>query len=413
MRLYGYRKGIKYGESDPWGFYLRNCTSAVAWWLHERNGFDLPFFDDASGWGQDARNRGYTVNMIPAPGAVAWWQSADHVAWVESVSANGSQVTVEQYNQNYTGGYSRQTIATNSVSGYIHFKDLPTKGSPPPPSPAGSISALVHGSRVNLKWGAASGASQYRVSRDGVLLATVSGTTYLDIQVSPKQAYTYSVVALNSTSASAPVTLYVQTTIEAADRAYLPTKNGPAICGRAGDQSSQYLVCNVDTPTGWTTSYSKPDDWGYASDRSWIANPDGTVSYCRRVGTGDQALCDNFDGTTWTQSMSPHYDFGYDQNRAYLPTKNGPAICGRAGDQSSQYLVCNVDTPTGWTTSYSKPDDWGYASDRSWIANPDGTVSYCRRVGTGDQALCDHFDGTTWTSSMSPHYDFGYPDTFG
>ena len=281
--------------------------------------------------------------MIPAPGAVAWWQSADHVAWVESVSANGSQVTVEQYNQNYTGGYSRQTIATNSVSGYIHFKDLPTKGSPPPPSPAGSISALVHGSRVDLKWGAASGASQYRVSRDGVLLATVSGTTYLDIQVSPKQAYTYSVVALNSTSASAPVTLYVQTTIEAADRAYLPTKNGPAICGRAGDQSSQYLVCNVDTPTGWTTSYSKPDDWGYASDRSWIANPDGTVSYCRRVGTGDQALCDNFDGTTWTQSMSPHYDFGYDQNRAYLPTKNGPAICGRAGDQSSQYLVCNAD----------------------------------------------------------------------
>ena len=285
MRLYGYRKGIKYGESDPWGFYLRNCTSAVAWWLHERNGFDLPFFDDAS-VGQDRRNRGYTVNMIPAPGAVAWWQSADHVAWVESVSANGSQVTVEQYNQNYTGGYSRQTIATNSVSGCIHFKDLPTKGSPPPPSPAGSISALVHGSRVNLKWGAASGASQYRVSRDGVLLATVSGTTYLDIQVSPKQAYTYSVVALNSTSASAPVTLYVQTTIEAADRAYLPTKNGPAICGRAGDQSSQYLVCNVDTPTGWTTSYSKPDDWGYASDRSWIANPDGTVSYCRRVGTG-------------------------------------------------------------------------------------------------------------------------------
>ena len=110
--------------------------------------------------------------------------------------------------------------------------------------------------------------------------------------------------------------------------------------------------------------------------------------------------------------MSPHFDFGYPDNRAYLTTKNGPAICGRAGDQTSQYLVCNVYKATGWISKYSAPNDWGYASDRSWLTNADGTVSYCRRVGTGDQALCDRFDGTNWTSSMSPHFDFGYPDTF-
>ena len=386
-----------------------NCTLYAAWRL-EQNGMS-----DPGNWGNAVDWKSHTsYNHTPKVGSIAWWGSEvaggyGHVAYVDQV--NGSQVHVIA--DNYVGpssdGYtSSGWIPASSVDEFLHPHDLPSGGNPPPPSSAGPISALVHGSRVNLSWGAASGASLYQVSRDGVLLATVSGTEYLDIQVSPKQAYTYSVAALNSSGMSAPVTLYVQTTVEAADRAYLPTKNGPAICGRAGDQSSQYLVCNVNTPTGWTTSYSKPDDWGYATDRSWIANPDGTVSYCRRVGTGDQALCDHFDGTTWTQSMSPHYDFGYDQNRAYLPTKNGPAICGRAGDQSSQYLVCNVNTPTGWTTSYSKPDDWGYATDRSWIANPDGTVSYCRRVGTGDQALCDHFDGTTWTQSMSPHYDFGY-----
>ncbi|WP_211349335.1 hypothetical protein, partial [Nocardioides litoris] len=43
--------------------------------------------------------------------------------------------------------------------------------------------------------------------------------------------------------------------------------------------------------------------------------------------------------------------------------------------------------------------DWGYATDRAWITNDDGTVSYCARVGTGNQVRCDTFDGTTWSSS--------------
>jgi hypothetical protein len=196
------------------------------------------------------------------------------------------------------------------------------------------------------------------------------------------------------------------------NRAYLSTKDGPAICGRAGDQNAQSLVCSVLKPTGWVTATSVPNDWGYAIDRSWITNLDGTVSYCRRVGTGAQVLCDRFDGTGWTSSMSPPLDFGYPENRAYLAMKDGPAVCGRAGDQYSQALVCNVQTRTGWVSVAAQPNDWGYSTDRSWLTNTDGTVSYCRRVGSGAQALCDRFDGTGWTSSMSPSFDYGYPDTF-
>ena len=202
----------------------------------------------------------------------------------------------------------------------------------------------------------------------------------------------------------------METAYEAADHADLPTKDGPALCGRAGDQTSQWLVCNVHTPTGWITSTSAPDDWGYSSDRSWLRNLDGTVSYCRRVGNGAQVLCDRFDGAGWTSSMSPPADLGYGENRAYLPTKGGPAVCGRAGDQNSQSLVCNVQTSTGWTSVTSPGGDWGYATDRSWLTNADGTVSYCRRVGTGDQARCDRFDGLTWTSSVPPHTDLAYND---
>ena len=388
---------------DTWGMYNRECTSFVAWRLHSRNGFEMPFHDNATGWGHDATGRGYVVNMTPALGAVAWWSSG-HVAWVEAI--NGANITIEEYNRDFHGNYSERTIAANTVSGYIHFKDL---GAPNTPGP---IRALVHGSRVNLLWGAASGASDYQLIRDGAVVTTTTALTFLDVQVSPLQAYGYSVVARNAAGVSAPSRLYVQTTIEAADRAYLTTRDGPAICGRAGGQSSQYLVCNVRKTTGWVSVFSSPNDWGYATDRAWLTNADGTVSYCRRVGTGDQALCDRFDGTAWTSSMSPHTDLAYADNRAYLSTKDGPAICGRAGDQTHQALVCTVNKSTGWVTIASSPNDWGYAADRAWLTNADGTVSYCRRVGTGDQALCDRFDGTAWTSSMSPHYDFGYSDTF-
>lgn len=397
---------------DTWGYYNRECTSFVAWRLHARNGFEMPrAIGNADAWGSWARSHGVRVDMNPAVGAVAWWSSG-HVAWVEA--AGGGQVTIEEYNRDYQGHYGERSIPAGSVSGYIHFKDV--SGTPPPPtSPpgaVGAISVLEHGSRVNLRWGAASGASDYQVFRDGLLLAVVTDPTYLDLQVSPKQAYTYSVAAHNSGGTSASPSVYVQTNMEAADRAYLPTKDGPALCARAGDQTSQAVVCNVLTGSGWVSRASTPNDWGYAADRSWIDNAGGSVSYCRRVGTGDQVTCDRFDGANWTSSTSPHLDFGYADNRAYLPTKDGPAVCARAGDQTSQALICDVLTASGWISQASAPGDWGYATDRAWMTNADGTVSYCRRVGTGDQVTCDRFDGAAWTSSTSPHLDGGYPDTF-
>ncbi|MFJ9785786.1 CHAP domain-containing protein [Amycolatopsis sp. NPDC101161] len=107
---------------DSWGMYNRECTSFVAWRLHSRNGFEMPFHDNASGWGPDAQARGYVVNPTPAAGSVAWWADG-HDAWVESVNSGGT-ITVEEYNHSLTGTYGERTIAANAVSGYIHFKDI-------------------------------------------------------------------------------------------------------------------------------------------------------------------------------------------------------------------------------------------------------------------------------------------------
>jgi surface antigen len=109
---------------DTWHEDNRECTSFVAWRLHSRNGFEMPFNDNASGWGPDARARGFAVNSTPAIGSVAW-TSANHVAWVEAVS--GATVTVEDYNSDFTGHYGEHTVAASSYQ-YIHFKDLPSGG---------------------------------------------------------------------------------------------------------------------------------------------------------------------------------------------------------------------------------------------------------------------------------------------
>ncbi|HFI2462204.1 TPA: SH3 domain-containing protein [Streptococcus suis] len=112
---------------DPWRLYTRQCTSFVAFRLSKLNGFEIPpAYGNADAWGYRAQREGYRVDMNPAVGAVAWWTSPMHVAWVTSVQ--GDMVEIEEYNYSARYTYGRRMIHKNSVSGYIHFKDL--AGSP-------------------------------------------------------------------------------------------------------------------------------------------------------------------------------------------------------------------------------------------------------------------------------------------
>lgn len=108
---------------DPWKEYNRECTSFVAWALHSRNGFDMPFYANANRWGPEAQKRGFVVNSIPAVGSVAWSNTGvyGHVAYVVSVS--GSNVTVEEYNFLVRGGYDKRVVSANAFTGFIHFQD--------------------------------------------------------------------------------------------------------------------------------------------------------------------------------------------------------------------------------------------------------------------------------------------------
>ncbi|MGT2846301.1 GBS Bsp-like repeat-containing protein [Streptococcus massiliensis] len=118
---------------DKWTMYNRECTSFAAFRLSSANGFNLPAgYGNANTWGHIARKQGYRVDMNPAVGSIAWFDSyvgysgsAGHVSWVANV--NGDQVELEEYNYNIGQGphrYSRRTIHKSQVSGFIHFKDM-------------------------------------------------------------------------------------------------------------------------------------------------------------------------------------------------------------------------------------------------------------------------------------------------
>lgn len=117
---------------DQWGMYNRECTSFVAWALHSRNGFEIPFHQNANRWGPMAAARGFTVNSNPSVGSVAWSNAGifGHVAYV--VAVNGGNVTIEEYNYLVRGAYDKRVVSASAFTGFIHFKDLPPEPTPAP-----------------------------------------------------------------------------------------------------------------------------------------------------------------------------------------------------------------------------------------------------------------------------------------
>ena len=147
---------------DPWKEYNRECTSFVAWALHSRNGFEMPFHKNANRWGRSARKLGYLVNAKPGLGSVAWSNTGiwGHVAYV--VAVHGGNVTVEEYNYAKRGDYDQRVVSATSFAGFIHFRDLPAEQIPigPPPSLAGVEEETV----TEVAGGPANSWSDYRIA---------------------------------------------------------------------------------------------------------------------------------------------------------------------------------------------------------------------------------------------------------
>jgi surface antigen len=133
MRIVGTRDGVRYGESDPWGYYLRNCTSYVAWQLAQ-DGVPARYFNfasyalgNANEWLADARSPSWSLptGSTPKVGAVAVSVSVDHVMFVTGVESNG-MITVQEYSYSSAGNGDIQTSTPSAlgISGYIYYEKL-------------------------------------------------------------------------------------------------------------------------------------------------------------------------------------------------------------------------------------------------------------------------------------------------
>ncbi|KAJ1951626.1 hypothetical protein FBU59_000031 [Linderina macrospora] len=113
---------------DPWGYYICQCTSFVAFRINKRLGVKFnnyykgPNWGNAKTWDEAAHKTKVSINDTPKPGAVAQTNAGTygHVAWVAKVT--GNSVVVEEYNHGGTRRYNTRTVPKNSFDNYIHLK---------------------------------------------------------------------------------------------------------------------------------------------------------------------------------------------------------------------------------------------------------------------------------------------------
>ena len=118
-----YKNGSQ--EIDKWRMYSRQCTSFAAFRLSGVNGFEIPAaYGNANEWGYRARREGYRVDTTPAIGSIAWSTAGiyGHVAWVSNVI--GDEIEIEEYNYGIRESYNKRVVKANTMTGFIHFKDL-------------------------------------------------------------------------------------------------------------------------------------------------------------------------------------------------------------------------------------------------------------------------------------------------
>ena len=121
------------------GAQVGNCV----WWAcHQRR--DVPCAGNANTWATCATRAGKRVDTTPAAGALVTWNSANHIAYVESV--NGNQIYISEMNcyaSRACGGntgYNGVTYRWVSTSDkqFIHSDSAP----PPPPNRAPNTPTL-------------------------------------------------------------------------------------------------------------------------------------------------------------------------------------------------------------------------------------------------------------------------------
>ncbi|MBN1662623.1 MAG: Ig-like domain-containing protein [Deltaproteobacteria bacterium] len=162
-----------------------------------------------------------TTNNPPPPvptglTVTAATSSQINLSWTASAGAAGYKVYKNgAYLKSVTAtatsasdtGLTASTVYCYSVSAYDSENNESAQTSqlcattygPPPPVPTGVTAGAISPTKVDLSWTASSGAAEYRIYRNGVLLGTSIETYFSDTTAAANTAYTYRIAAVDAT----------------------------------------------------------------------------------------------------------------------------------------------------------------------------------------------------------------------
>lgn len=129
--MWGYLStgGADGNGGDGYGYGCRQCASYVAWKIAKETNY-YPRWGDAKDFTRNAMSVFNSYDGAPKAGSIAVMdpykagQQYGHVAWVEGVSADGSVVTVSQYNYDYGQGYGMYSLMNLPTSAFDHYVQI-------------------------------------------------------------------------------------------------------------------------------------------------------------------------------------------------------------------------------------------------------------------------------------------------
>lgn len=219
----------------------------------------------------------------------------------------------------------------------------------PPGTPTGLTATVVSPARIDLAWAAAAddwGIANYRIQRDGVLLATVTTINHSDGAANPSTTHCYTVTATDTGGNASPPSASVCATTPADN---VPPSTPTGLSAEAVD-TTVTLTWNASTDNGAVGSYRIERDGvlvhtlpvpGGTTPVQWPdANLTATTQYCYQVIAVDRA--NNTSGpsnracttTSWQRSVIFAPPTAFD----YIGERNSLAVDG-AGKLHAGYSV--------------------------------------------------------------------------
>jgi surface antigen len=179
---------------------------------------------DAWVWASRAATYGhFSEGASPAAGALvvypvnAYGSQVGHIAYVESVEADGSYVVSEENADIVSSENEELTLSgkgpddpdpalrhvRHNLAGTVFIygqggpppAPISTAPPPPPPAPPSVTASGRSSSTVTLSWPASANGTSYTVKRNGTVVASTSALSYTDTNLQPTTFYHYVVVA--------------------------------------------------------------------------------------------------------------------------------------------------------------------------------------------------------------------------